>query len=201
MTSPSRYAYRLDLVREYFPKGGRLLDVGCGDGSGARQFAEAQGMQPVGIDVVDGNAAEIDFQVYDGTTIPFEDGRFDAAIVIHVLHHTADPDRVVAEVARVCRPGARLMIIEDMASSRLQNFFTKASDLWGNRVRNFWRSITGRRKAAMMHVPMTYNIRTYPGWISTFAAHGLRLLHTQSIPHKMIEHGVFMLEKEPSAPA
>ena len=44
--------------------------------------------------------------------LPVEDAELDAAVMVLVLHHAADPARVLAEVARVVRPGGRLLIAD-----------------------------------------------------------------------------------------
>ena len=93
--------------------GARVLDVGCGPGglthelvarTGAEnvaaidpapQFAEACRARHPGVDVRVGPAEEL----------PWEDGRFDAAIAQLVLAFMRDPDRGVREMARVTRPG------------------------------------------------------------------------------------------------
>jgi SAM-dependent methyltransferase len=193
---PPRYAYRLDLARRHFPTAGRLLDVGCGPGDWAQWIArDLPGLEPHGVDVVDGCTADIRFQVYDGRRLPYPDGHFDAIVVFSVLHHADDPEALVSEIGRVSRTGGRLIVVEDMASSRVQTFLTRASDLYGNRVRAFWRAITGARRWAMTRVPMTYRYRSYPDWVATFDAHRLTVIEMISIPKLTIEHGVFVLEK------
>jgi len=195
-----QYQYRLELLDRFFPREGRILDVGCGTGQGVRQYADRLGLEPFGIDVINGNQASIEFQVYDGLTLPYEDAYFDAVTVVHVLHHAADPDRLVSEIARVAKPGGRLMIIEDMASSRLQTQLTKACDLYFNKVRNFWKFATGRQKLDMVRVPMSYEVRSYPQWSELFTGNGLTTLLMKSIPHRLVEHGVFILEKSGARP-
>ncbi|NPA31875.1 MAG: class I SAM-dependent methyltransferase [Chloroflexi bacterium] len=49
-------------------------------------------------------------------TLPFMDAFFDAATMIRVLHHMADPQRALAEVRRVLRPGG--LFILEFASKR-----------------------------------------------------------------------------------
>lgn len=44
--------------------------------------------------------------------LPIEDGSLDAAALILVLHHTADPGRVLAETARALKPGGRILIAD-----------------------------------------------------------------------------------------
>jgi ubiquinone/menaquinone biosynthesis C-methylase UbiE len=47
-----------------------------------------------------------------GNRLPVPDGSFDAVFANMYLHHTPDPPRAVAELARVLRPGGRLILID-----------------------------------------------------------------------------------------
>ncbi len=48
-----------------------------------------------------------------GDALPFEDGSFDLVLTVAALHHIAEPGAVratLAEMARVCRPGGRIVV-------------------------------------------------------------------------------------------
>jgi SAM-dependent methyltransferase len=90
-----------------------VLDVGCGEGVLTSAFAERlPAGQVVGIDLDDpALRAEwtrrarpnLDFRAFDGADLPFADDEFDIACAIEVLEHVPDPDRTLAEMARVAR--------------------------------------------------------------------------------------------------
>lgn len=95
--------------------GSRGLDVGCGGGILTEAFA-GLGCRMTGVDpsrasigAARAHAAArglaIDYGVAVGEAIPFPDGRFDFVCCCDVLEHVADMGRVVAEAARVLRPG------------------------------------------------------------------------------------------------
>lgn len=108
----SRAAVALQLLGS----GERLLDIGCGDGALAvaaqRQFKEVYGLdisqaavtaaQARGI-----HAAQVNLDV---APIPFAAETFTAVTCLDVLEHVFDPRPVVQEIARVCAPGATLVI-------------------------------------------------------------------------------------------
>lgn len=50
--------------------------------------------------------------------LPIDDGALDAALLILVLHHLADPPAVLAEVARTLAPGGRLLIVDMLPHDR-----------------------------------------------------------------------------------
>ena len=60
----------------------------------------------------DTDVGRIDATVGDACALPFEDATFDAAFASAVLGETPDPARALAEIARVLRPGGRLLVLE-----------------------------------------------------------------------------------------
>jgi len=88
-----------------------LLDVGCGEGVLTERFAERldEG-RVVGVDLADPKLraewnkrrrANLEYRAEDATNLSFADGEFDMATAIEVLEHVPDPERTVAEMARV----------------------------------------------------------------------------------------------------
>ncbi len=107
--------------------GKSLLDVGCGNGWASRQAAAA-GAHATGVDVSDGMvqraakaaheagpeiAGRCRFLVADAADLPFDDGSFDAAWSMEALYYAPEPDRVLAELARVLRSGAPVHVVLD----------------------------------------------------------------------------------------
>lgn len=97
-------------IADRLPQGARVLDVGCGSGDLAVLVMQMRpDVKIEGIDVLVRPETAIPVHAYDGYHIPFGDDDFDAAMVIDVLHHTDDPAKVLAEIARV----APKVIIKD----------------------------------------------------------------------------------------
>jgi 2-polyprenyl-6-hydroxyphenyl methylase / 3-demethylubiquinone-9 3-methyltransferase len=116
--NPARFGYfRGVLTRDLGldPHGQRALDVGCGGGLLAEEFAQI-GCQVTGIDPsvssIDTARAHalqmglsIDYRVGVGEALSFDDAAFDVVYCCDVLEHVADPAKVIEESARVLRPG------------------------------------------------------------------------------------------------
>jgi SAM-dependent methyltransferase len=90
-----------------------ILDVGCGEGVLTEQWADKLGAgRIVGIDLDDPKLkaewdkrrrANLEYRVEDATHLSFADNEFDMASAIEVLEHVPDPERTVAEMARVAK--------------------------------------------------------------------------------------------------
>ena len=97
----------------------RVLDIAAGTGTSARAFTRA-GATCVACDFSLGMLAVgarrpvpgVRFCAGDATRLPFADGAFDAVTISFGLRNVADPDRALAEMHRVTRPGGRLVICE-----------------------------------------------------------------------------------------
>lgn len=82
-----------------------------------RAFAEE--LRPVGLDftpemlvLARQKVANVEFVEGDGLDLPFESNRFDAATISFGLRNMTDPERGIAEMTRVCRPGGVVAILE-----------------------------------------------------------------------------------------
>ena len=93
------------------PAGSRVLDAGAGECQYAAHFA-AHRYTAVDLGIGDAawNYRGLD-AVADLTAIPFPDGTFDACVNIVTLEHVKEPAAVLAELARVLKPGGRLLLI------------------------------------------------------------------------------------------
>lgn len=63
-------------------------------------------------------ASNVDLRRGDLEALPIDDARLDAAVLALVLHHVPDPAKALADVARVVKPGGRLLIIDMLPHDR-----------------------------------------------------------------------------------
>jgi SAM-dependent methyltransferase len=93
------------------PLASRVLDAGAGECQYARYFA---GHRYAAVDLGIGDPAwnyrALD-AIADLTALPFPDGCFDATVNIVTLEHVREPAAALAEMARVLKPGGRLLLI------------------------------------------------------------------------------------------
>ena len=91
-------------------------EVGCGTAALAARCVEELGCEVVALDasaemVRATQARGVDAMTGDVQQLPFPDGAFDCTVAAWMLYHVPDLDRGVAELARVLRPGGRLVAI------------------------------------------------------------------------------------------
>ena len=98
--------------------GARVLDLAAGTGTSSADYA-ADGADVVACDFSTGMVAEgrrrhpgIAFIAGDATALPFADESFDAVTVSYGLRNVQDAGGALREMARVTRPGGRLVIAE-----------------------------------------------------------------------------------------
>jgi SAM-dependent methyltransferase len=108
---------------------GRLLDVGTSTGDFAWEMGRAPGWAALGIDISRGavaygrDEAGVDGAVAVLNDAPFADGSFDAITMWNVFEHVYDPRRVIAEAARLLRPGGVLVLTHPNLASLDRRLF------------------------------------------------------------------------------
>jgi SAM-dependent methyltransferase len=107
------------FARVAIQPGERVLDLGCGRGYWAGKAAHA-GAEVVAYDVKEERVERaairyprVRFVQGSAEATGLEDESFDVVLLLSVLEHTAEPEQVLAEVARVLRPGGRLALTTD----------------------------------------------------------------------------------------
>ncbi len=120
-----RLARRLAGVAAQTGATGPWLDAGAGPGVLLRRLkdhlpdetvAVAIDSDPLMVDLATrelAGRANVTIQQADiEQRLPFADDTFGAAMCANLLHHVADPDRAVSELARILRPGGLLLVVE-----------------------------------------------------------------------------------------
>ncbi|MET9342349.1 methyltransferase domain-containing protein [Nonomuraea sp. NPDC003804] len=123
--------------------GDHVLDVGCGNGRPAVAVAETTGARVTAIDVNEhalergrawarerGVESSVSFERCDALATPYPEASFDAVLILETTPHFM-PEPLFAEIARVLRPGGRVVVetpylrtpLTDEMRSRLAAYF------------------------------------------------------------------------------
>jgi SAM-dependent methyltransferase len=114
--------------------GRRLADIGGGTGNYALAL-KREGWEPVVVDRSPGMLARaaakgLETVRANAEHLPFADERFDAALMISMLHHVDDQSATLAEARRILKPRGRLVLKgwagEDVASIWILDYFPRS---------------------------------------------------------------------------
>lgn len=149
--------------------GDRALDCCTGTGDLALALADrvTDAGEVVGLDFAEQMLARarrkaaargrrVEFRAGDALDLPFGDDRFDAATVAFGIRNVADLDRGLAEMARVVRPGGRVVVLEITTPARLRRFY----EMWFERVVPRLGRVLGRDGDAYSYLPAS--VRRFP---------------------------------------
>ncbi len=132
------------FFRRYeLPAEARILDAGCGTGEISSRLAELFPQSRVlGVDIIDDHldlarsryaalAPRLSFEHQSVYALTARDASFDLTVCRHVLHAIPHADTVIAELARVTRPGGHLHLIpEDYGMLHFQRGALDPRDFW-----------------------------------------------------------------------
>jgi ArsR family transcriptional regulator len=108
--------------------GRRVADIGTGTGVLALELA-GLGLDVIGIDrseamlktarekwrsVENDEPGSVEFRIGDANDLPLDSNSVDAAFAHMVLHSLEEPDRAIQEIARIVRPGGRVVLVDFM---------------------------------------------------------------------------------------
>jgi ubiquinone/menaquinone biosynthesis C-methylase UbiE len=121
------YAETLRLLAQYAPKGKSLLDIGCGNGMSAINFArsgwDVSALEPdpsptIGAEAIRTMKAHFgldNLTVLQGfaENLDLPDASFDVVYIRQAMHHAHDLQQFIAQAARVLRSGGILLTVRD----------------------------------------------------------------------------------------
>lgn len=174
----------------------RVIEIGCGTGVVARAIAarpefsgelHATDLTHAFIDAAEGLAAtegvgdRIHFAVGDSNQIEPVDGGYDVVIAHTLITHVADPDGLIAETARVLRPGGRLAVFDGDYASIVPGASSDPT---------LDSAVMDAATAATVACANPYLLRSLPRLL---ADHGLELSIVQDHLYSEIGHSSFFL--------
>jgi len=169
----------------------QVLDFGCGNGFTALYLMDMTGCQITGLDVIrDINlkkdvAEKINFTLFDGNRIPFENESFDAVVASAVMHHTPYPGFFMDEFLRILKPEGIILLVEEMYHTLAGKLLLQAHDYLLNKLKK--------------DVPLPLNFFSIRKYKKIFAERHLLVIHHGSVRpvFPYVRHEVFILKKTP----
>jgi ubiquinone/menaquinone biosynthesis C-methylase UbiE len=138
-------AWRADLLRGL---AGAVLEVGAGTGANLRHYppdvtrlvlAEPDPHMRRELELrLSGHTPPPELVDATSEALPFPDAIFDAVVITLVLCSVPDPDRTLAELRRVLRPGGALIYLEHVAADEDPDRLA-----WQHRIEPVWRHLAG----------------------------------------------------------
>jgi len=131
----NRFAYlsELEAVKKALPPEGYGLEVGVGSGRFAAPLGIAVGIDPSAKMIELARARGVDARPGTGEELPFDDAVFDYVAIIVTICFVRDPEKVIAESARVLKPDGKIIIgIIDKESFLGRVYQEKGSIFYGH---------------------------------------------------------------------
>lgn len=120
------HAGRRHATRVINQTGGRVLEVGVGTGLALPHYAPE--IDVTGIDFSDemlerarakvaqeGLSHVRELRQMDARSLDFPDASFDIVVAMHLISVVPDPEQVMSEMARVCKPGGQILLVNHFA--------------------------------------------------------------------------------------
>jgi SAM-dependent methyltransferase len=133
VSGPDARRLALEAVAEVSPRD--VLEVGCGEGELAHWIARETGARLVALDqserMVDlARALGVDARIGDVQELLFSEASFDVVVAAWMLYHVPSLDQALAEIARVLRPGGRLVAVTNHADHLHEMFRLVGLERW-----------------------------------------------------------------------
>jgi ArsR family transcriptional regulator len=106
------------------------------------------------------SAGNVELRRGELEALPIDDARLDAATLMLVLHHLPEPERALAEVARVLKPGGRVLVVDMLPHDR-ESYRQQMGHVWlGFSEDHVRRVLTDAGFADIRFVPLPPDART-----------------------------------------
>ena len=152
----------------------KVLDVATGNGFLAFEFAKrVSGANVIGCDMTrdmllvaesiqkERGIRNLDFRVMDVESLGFEDGSFDIVSCRFAFHHFTDPGKAVSEMARVCKTGGKIVLVDGLSSE------DAAKSEYHNRIEQ-------------LRDPSHVRLYSEPELVGTLQDAGLKVIHARN---------------------
>lgn len=134
LTQHFSFPIRLKVLESRLPKyltsAHKVLDFGSSNGRLAYLLSKKAKFTAIGVDTHILPKTYIKIKKYDGRKLPFPDKSFDTVLIIDVLHHDLEPEKILAEAKRVAKE--TILIKDHFWQNKFDFLLLKICDFIGN---------------------------------------------------------------------
>jgi len=137
----NKFNGELEEFSSLLPKGGKVLDVGCGAGIPTAKFLVKKGLKVTGIDISEKmlqmarkNVPQAEFINKDMMKLNFNDSTFDGIISVYTLFHVPKQEHgeIFQNFYRILKPGGIMLINTGISESEGISSFFGVPMFWSN---------------------------------------------------------------------
>ena len=164
-------------ISKYLKNGDSVLDIGAGT-CNICEILNKKKFNATPLDIKNLSLVDkIKPVIYNGEIIPFNNDNFDISLILFVLHHTDEPEKIILEAMRVSK---RIIIAEDIYTNIFNKYLTYTADCFLNQE----------------FINHPHSNKSDAEWKSLFKKFGLELKETQYKNwHFGIKHAIYYLQK------
>lgn len=169
-------SYKIKLLTPFLEQG-NILDVGTGNG-GLEAVLKSKRFNIQGLDIKNKSLfGDIVPDIYDGENFPYDKDAFKNSMIVTVLHHTTNPEKILSEAKRC---SGRILIVEDIYTNTFQKYLTFFTDSLVN----------------MEFIGHPHSNKTDMEWRSLFRKMNLKLIYTKQFRFMLFfRQVIYVLEK------
>lgn len=179
---PLRWRYLVRHLSPHLKKSKKVLDLGASCGRVANELSKKNNnINFEGVDIHVQEKTFIPIKKYDGRNIPYPDNSFDCVMIIDVLHHDTDPEKIIQEAKRVSKK--YILIKDHYWKTKLDFKLLKYADYIGN---------------APYGVSLPYNYLKVSDWKKIFENLELEIKKSKLFRYNFLDpckHAIYLLEK------
>jgi SAM-dependent methyltransferase/DNA-binding transcriptional ArsR family regulator len=116
--------FHLVALAAFLDRSWIVADLGCGTGQVSAAIAPFVA-RVIAVDT----STNVELRRGDLEALPIDTAQVDAAMVTLVLHHVPQPGKALAEVARVVKPGGRVLVVDMLPHDR-ENYRQQMGHVW-----------------------------------------------------------------------
>jgi ArsR family transcriptional regulator len=161
------------VLDKLVPKCAVAVDLGCGTGD-LLPLLSRKAKQVIGVDNSAGmlekarkrhalDASQVSLRVGELAHLPLRDGEADCAVMTMVLHHVSEPEKVIAEIAKVIKSGKTFVLI-DLAKHQNEAMRTRYHDRWlgfGQSEIHNWLNRAGMAIDTELSIPLKNGLEAF----------------------------------------